>query len=433
MSGDSTETNAEVVQADRSRAPYLFVVLEGQRPVAGGARLCCEALDEIVIGRGETRGVEIAGRVATLTVPDRRMSTTHARIVRIAGGWELVDADSKNGCRVDDIDATRVALRDGAWIELGQTVLRFRTQLPHAAGLFVDAETRAPILGIVTLEPSFEDTLAALARLANSALSIAITGATGTGKELVARAIHEASARTGPFVAVNCAALSAGLVESQLFGHKKGAFSGALADHDGLIRSAHGGTLLLDEVADLPPQAQAALLRVLQEREVLPVGETRAVPVDVRFLSATHRDLTSLRPDLYARLAGHVATLPPIVARREDIGTIVATSLRKHRGAPATITIAAAVHLANAPWPHNAREIDHAIEAALALAGDVPLDVTHLPATEDDDDSTIRARLESLLVAHRGNISQIARDMGKARMQIQRWLKRWDLDPERFR
>src|SRR5262249_4010688 len=155
-------------------------------------------------------------------------------------------------CRVDGSSASRVALRDGAWIEIGQTVLRFRASLPHVATPWLDAELATPVLGIVTLEPSFDARLVALARLAPSNVSIVLGGATGTGKELVARAVPDASKRRGRFVAVNCAALPAGLVESQLFGHRKGAFSGALADHDGLVRAADGGTLLLDEIADLP-------------------------------------------------------------------------------------------------------------------------------------------------------------------------------------
>jgi transcriptional regulator with GAF, ATPase, and Fis domain len=287
--------------------------------------------------------------------------------------------------------------------------------------------------------PAFEDTLAQLARLAPSQLSIAITGETGTGKELVARAIHVASGRTGPFVAVNCAALSAGLVESQLFGHRRGAFSGAIADHVGLVRTADAGTLLLDEVGDLPLAAQAALLRVLQEREVVPVGETSAIPVDLRVIAATHRDLGALveanqfRADLLARITGHHEALPPLAARREDIGTIVASALQRHAAGEVQIAIDAAYELATAAWPHNARELDKAIEAALALAGDAPIGVEHLPARDAHVPDDLRSQLEALLVEHRGNVTRIAEVMGKARMQIQRWLKRFDLDPATYR
>jgi transcriptional regulator with PAS, ATPase and Fis domain len=359
--------------------------------------------------------------------------------VRGERGWELVDAGSKNGCRVDGEPATRAPLRDGSWIELGQTVLRFRAALP-ATTAWLDGETAPPVLDLVTLVPALADQLDELAKLAASNVSVLITGETGVGKELVARAIHAASGRAGPFVAVNCAALSEGLIESQLFGHRKGAFSGAVTDHDGFIRAAHGGTLLLDEIGDLPPLAQAALLRVVQEREVVPVGDTRGVAVDVRFVAATLHELAgTLRDDLYARLAGYVAKLPALSARREDLGAIVARAIRQHAGARADqIRIApeAAIRIATAPWPHNARELDKAIEVALALAGDDPtLSLAQLPAPELESagDAATRVRLEALLVEHKGNVTQVAREMGKARMQIQRWLKKYGLDPATFR
>jgi transcriptional regulator of acetoin/glycerol metabolism len=437
-------------------APYLFVVLEAARPLAGAARLRCDDLDEIVVGRGDPRHLvrraDSGRRVAALAIPDRRMSSVHARITRTPAGWELADAGSKNGCRVDGVPASRAALRDGAWLELGQTVLRFRTALSTppapAAAPWHDTDTAPPVLGIATAVPAFAAQLDALARLAPSRVSLLLSGATGTGKELLARGIHAASqlaGRPGPFVAVNCAALPEELVESQLFGHRRGAFSGALSDHQGLVRAADSGTLLLDEIGDLPLPAQAALLRVLQEREVLPVGATRPIPVDVRVIAATHHDLPALvaagefRADLYARLAGHVEALPPLAARREDIGTIVAAALRRHAGARAAalrLSLAAAARLVRAPWPANAREVDKAIEAALALAGDSPeIDAAHLPPppAATPDDAALRARLDALLVEHRGNISQIARELGKARMQVQRWLKRFALDPARYR
>lgn len=438
---DRTETNAiEHAHDDTRLVPYLFVVLEGGRPLAGGARLRCDGLDAISIGRGEPAGTSIEGRTAKLALPDRRMSTAHARIERAAHGWQLVDTGSKNGCRVDGVETPGTTLRDGAWIEVGQTVLRFRATLPEAAPVWLAAEHATPVLGQVTLVPQLAALLGELARLATSTVPLVLTGETGTGKELLARAVHQASGRGGPFVAVNCAALSTGLVESQLFGHTKGAFSGAITDHDGFVRAADGGTLLLDEVGDLAPPAQAALLRVVQEREVVPVGGTRGVPVDVRFIAATlHDPRARLREDLYARLAGYVAKLPALSARREDLGTIAATALRRHAGDRAgriRFTGQAALQLATSPWPHNARELDKAIEAALALVEGDELDVAQLPqpaSRELPGDAAARARLEALLAAHRGNISQVAREMGKARMQIQRWLKRFGLDPEAFK
>src|SRR5262249_27731601 len=160
-------------------------------------------------------------------------------------------------------------------------------------------------------------------------LSVLLFGETGTGKEVLAGAIHRTSARTGAFVAANCGALPAALVESQLFGHVRGAFTGAVRDGPGFVRAADRGTLFLDEIGDLAPPAQAALLRVLEEYEVVPVGTTRAVHVDVRVIAATHRPLDQMaergefRQDLYARLAGFVQRIPPLRERREDLGLLV--------------------------------------------------------------------------------------------------------------
>src|SRR5262249_4252107 len=161
-------------------------------------------------------------------------------------------------------------------------------------------------------------------------LSILLLGETGTGKEVLARSLHALSQRPGPFIAVNCGAIPENLVEGQLFGHVRGAFSGALKDEPGLVRAAQGGTLLLDEIGDLPASSQAALLRVLQESEVRPVGSTQTVKVDVRIIAATHRPLESLikgnafRHDLYARLAGFRFELAPLRKRKVDLGLLIA-------------------------------------------------------------------------------------------------------------
>ncbi len=451
-----TETAIEGVRADApAAAPYLFVVLEGQRPLAGGLAACLAEIDEVVIGRGERRGAEVEAidgrRILRVRVPDRRMSSTHARLRRGLTGWELHDAGAKNGCRVDGRTELRAQLRDGARLELGQSVLIVRDALAGRAGPAV-IDDPPPVCGVATLLPALAARLAELATLAPTRVPLVLGGETGTGKEVVARAVHAASGRAGAFVAVNCAALPAALVEGELFGHRKGAFSGAVEDRPGLIRAADGGTLLLDELGDLPAPAQATLLRVLQEREVLPVGETRPVAVDARVIAASLHDLDALvargalRADLHARLAGHVLTLPPLRARREDLGGLIAALLRRHAGARAaevTFTPEAVARLVAAPWPGNVRGLDKALETACALAQGQPIGVEHLrgvaaapaPAAAEaiDDDEALRARLLGLLAEHRGNISQVARAMGKARMQVQRWVKRLALDPSRFR
>jgi transcriptional regulator with GAF, ATPase, and Fis domain len=304
----------------------------------------------------------------------------------------------------------------------------------------------------LTLVPDLERELVRLVQVAPSTVTITVRGETGTGKEVVARAVHRLSRRPGDFVAVNCGALSDSLVESELFGHKKGAFSGAVEDHDGLVRSANGGTLLLDEIGDLPPASQAALLRVLQEQEVLPVGATRPLPVDLRVISATHHDLESLvesgrfRADLLGRVGGFRLDLPPLRERREDLGLLIGTLIERLSGPRAeevTLTEAAVRALYRYDWPHNVRELEKCLAAALVLASGRPIDVPHLspavragPPEDSDpalDDEALRARLVELLAQHDGNVSAVARAMGKARMQIHRWMKRFGLEPDQFR
>jgi transcriptional regulator with GAF, ATPase, and Fis domain len=220
------------------------------------------------------------------------------------------------------------------------------------------------------------------------------------------------------------------------------------------MRSADKGTLFLDEIADLPSGAQAVLLRALQESEVLPVGATRPVKIDVRVLAATHYDLQQqiakgeFRADLYARISGFTIRLPPLRERREDLGLLIGEILKRHTSDPVEITTAAARALFTYQWPMNVRELEKCLGTAVILASGQPIDVQHLPdwahpaqpaAPErpkpppTEDEIRQRDELLALLKEHRGNVSSIARAMGKARMQVQRWLKRFGLDAEEFR
>jgi DNA-binding NtrC family response regulator len=312
-----------------------------------------------------------------------------------------------------------------------------------------------------TLNPVLDLAMARVERIAHSRLSVLVLGETGTGKEGIARAVHQLSKRAGPFVAVNAAAIPPPLLEAQLFGHVKGAFSGALKDEIGFVRSAHEGSLFLDEIADLPASSQAALLRVLQNGEVTPVGSTRSVQVDVRIVAATHRDLTGLmaegifRRDLYARLAGFTHTMPLLQQRREDLGFLIGALLARHAGgASPTLRSEAARALFAYSFPLNVRELEQALAAALVLAAGEPIALQHLPeavqgaksaapplrsatsappeARSAEDDRAYRALVQALQET-RGNVSETARRMGKARQQIQRWLRRFELEPESFR
>jgi transcriptional regulator with GAF, ATPase, and Fis domain len=384
----------------------------------------------------------------------------------------LEDANSKNGTFVNGRTVTRAALVDGDVIEAGHVFFVFRdTQLlPKDGPLDVDAtslSSRAP--GLRTLVPHLAESFARLFLVAPADVSVVVHGESGTGKELVARGVHQLSGRSGPFVAVNCGALPSALVESELFGHKKGAFSGAIADRPGFVRGAHRGTLFLDEIGDLPPAAQPALLRVLQEREVVPVGATLPVPVDVRLISATHRSLDALvaeknfRADLFARLGGLTFELPPLRARREELGMIVSDLLAQVAPQPAgnvRFALEAGRALMLHDWPLNVRELEKCLGTAVVLATDGCIAVEHLPkgvreALEHDDGSVAlsepreqeedparalseaeerhRHELSVLFREHNGNISAVARALGKARVQVQRWVKRYGLDPASFR
>ncbi|MBV8063372.1 MAG: sigma 54-interacting transcriptional regulator, partial [Nevskia sp.] len=278
--------------------------------------------------------------------------------------------------------------------------------------------------------------------------------ASGTGKELLARALHAGSPRVArPFVAINCAAVPAELLESELFGHRRGAFTGAHADHPGLFRAADGGTVFLDEIGDMPPELQVKLLRVLQEREVRPVGETRTVPVDVRVLSATHRDLDaaiaagSFREDLYYRLNVVSLHLPTLEQRREDIPLLVTAQLAQlaAAGAPRRSYSAEAMALlVSAPWPGNIRQLFNVVERSVALApsrcigaaqlrrllGDQPV---ALPSLDEARSDFTRGYLRQLLEMSGGNISRAARLAGRNRTDFYKLMSRHGIDPAEFK
>jgi transcriptional regulator with GAF, ATPase, and Fis domain len=442
-------------------APYLFLLFRCDAPLEGTARFRIGSADTVVLGRGDRANLTRDGSSLRIDIPDGRMSGTHARLQRVLGEWMLEDAPSKNGTFIDGRRVDQTPLRDGAVLELGHSFLLFRTSLPATAAELVEGrslEQQAPALR--TLSPRLQTELERLILVAQSRVAMLLCGETGTGKELAARAIHDLSGRTGAFVAVNCGALPATLVESELFGFRKGAFSGATEDRLGLVRSADGGTLFLDEIGDLPLSAQAALLRVLQEEEVQPLGATKPVRVDLRVLAATHRNLEALaaeekfRTDLLARLSGYTLRLPPLRERREDFGLLVTTLLRRLAAdtSKVSFTSDALRFMLLHDWPLNVRELEKCLAAALALAPDRRIDVEHLPESLrtkpqpkpeqrsgeappglSEQDRQHREELIHHLREHRGNITAAAKAMGKPRTQVQRWLRRWNIDPLAFR
>ena len=459
MGTDRTLTQTRKPRKDGALGhPHLFLIFRCDRPLDGGARISLAGVDAVAVGRGASltlsRAQEDGSTVLRIAVPDPRMSTAHARLQRVLGSWVLADAGSKNGTFCEGRRIERMQVADGAVLELGHTFFLFRETVPEPADVVESPQAGRP-RGFATLVPAFASELERIERIARSSVPVLLSGETGTGKEVIARAIHALSGRPGPFHAVNCAAIAPNLVESELFGHRKGAFSGATEDHLGAVRTANHGTLLLDEIGDLPLPAQAALLRVLQESEVLPVGSAKTVPVDLRVVAATNRDLDGLaaaqrfRPDLLARLSGYRCTLPPLRERREDFGLLSAAILEQ-LGSPAlTFSVDAARALLRHRWPLNVRELEKCLSAAAVLAAGGQVEVEHLPEAirahpdEPDEpesdlpaegpDAERRDEILKLLKEHGGNVTAVARAMGKARTQVQRWLRRFRIDPLSFR
>ncbi len=278
--------------------------------------------------------------------------------------------------------------RDGSDLGIG-LILGDVTEITT---LLQERTTRQSLGQIVGRSARMQELYDLIFHVADSDASVLIRGESGTGKELVARAVHEASGRaSGPFVQVNCSALSENLLESELFGHVRGAYTGAVGDRRGRFEEAAGGTLFLDEIGDVSPVVQVKLLRVLQERVIERVGENRSVPVDVRVVSATNRDLEMLlatgrlREDFYYRIKVVSLAIPPLRERREDIPLLVAHFLDKlgqRDGRPQRpqISTGAMKRLMNHTWPGNVRELENAIEHGLVLCRGGLLEVEHLPA-----------------------------------------------------
>jgi two-component system response regulator GlrR len=308
--------------------------------------------------------------------------------------------------------------------------------------------------GMVSRSPLMQALIDDAKRVARTDSAVLITGASGTGKEVLARAIHRGSRRAErPFVAINCTAVPADLLESELFGHKRGSFTGAHADHPGLFRAAEGGVVFLDEIGDMPAELQAKLLRVLQEREVRPVGETRTIPVDVRVISATHRDLdayvksAAFREDLFYRLNVVSLHLPTLDERREDVPLLVAHRLAQlvADGAPRRVYSPEAMEtLVSAAWPGNIRQLFNVVEQNVALSPGRVIGAalvrkslgeqqSSLPSFDEARADFTRNYLRQLLELASGNISRAARLAGRNRTDFYKLLNRYGVDSSEFK
>ncbi len=307
---------------------------------------------------------------------------------------------------------------------------------------------------IITRSAAMEEKLAQAHMVAGTDARVLITGDSGTGKELLARAIHSASPRRNkPFVAINCSAMAENLLESELFGHEKGSFTGATRAHRGLFLAADGGTLMLDEIGDMPMRLQVKLLRVLQENLIRPVGGPDAIPINVRVISATHRDLQQLmsggqfREDLYYRLNVVHIEMPPLSRRREDIPLLVAhflAQIAKESGVRKIYAPEAVELLATADWPGNIRQLQNVVRQNVALSQTpiIPVELVQqslgggpgrLPSFDEARDEFTRSYLSQILQITGGNVSQAARLAKRNRTDFYKLLGRHQLTPEEFK
>jgi transcriptional regulator with AAA-type ATPase domain len=471
VTGEDTITSISLGRTGESESaaqPYLVVLAVSDDLQSPSSRHLLGEIDEVRFGRGPrsaTRTTIGATRILELRVPDPWMSSDHGRLLRGPVGWVLDDPRSKNGAVVNAQVTRQTIVTDGALIELGHTFLLFCEQpVEHsAASDLIEGELAVPSRALATFVGPLANGFAALNRLAQTPVSIVLLGETGTGKEVIARALHTLSGRTGAFMAVNCGALPAALVEAELFGHRRGAFTGAVGDRLGLIRSAEGGTLFLDEIGELPAASQAAFLRVLQEREVVPVGDDRPIKVDVRLCAATHRNLAELvergafRDDLFGRISGFTLALPPLSQRRADFGLLLHALLAEIPGANGIRFAPTALRaLLTHPWPLNIRALEKTLLTAVTLATEGIIQPSHLVelmrraalpdepeppspssprplATRDANDEALRERLVGLLTVHRGNVVAVSRVIGTRRTQIYRWARRLGIELDGFR
>ncbi|MFY0582752.1 sigma 54-interacting transcriptional regulator [Cystobacter fuscus] len=390
-----------------------------------------------------------------LRLSDPRVSGEHLEVWAEETGFGVRDLGSRNGTLYEGSRLGEARVRVGATFKLGRSFVRIQAE----GQPWEVTPSRARRFGeLVGESPAMRELFAVLEHVAPTDTTVLVQGETGTGKEGVARALHEASARRkGPFVAVDCGALPEGLVESELFGHVKGAFTGALAARAGAFARARGGTLFLDELAGIPPSVQARLLRVLEERRVRPVGGDAEQAVDVRVVAASRVDLSlavaegTFRSDLYYRLAVVTLTLPALRQRREDLALLVAELLRRRGFEPGAVRGPGLELLSGHDWPGNVRELRNVLERSLVLspgAGSferlrlslqpqgtgaeltLRTDLPFAEAKQAVVESFERHYLRDVLARAGGNLSEAARRAGVDRKHLRALARRHGLLPE---
>jgi DNA-binding NtrC family response regulator len=389
---------------------------------------------------------------------DRTASRHHFEIQYTERGYLLVDLNSTNGTFLDGRRIERAYLSSGSQIRAGSSTLAFA---PMDEEVAVEPDSEGRLGGMVGQSVKMRQIFGLIKKIAPMDVSVVIQGETGTGKELVARAVHDLSKRKkDPFVVLDCGAIPPNLIESELFGHEKGAFTGAVSSRPGAFERAQGGTIFLDELGELRLDLQPKLLRVLENREVRRVGGNDVIEIDVRVICATNRDLVkeiqsgNFREDLYFRLSVINIQLPPLRQRKDDIPFILKAamgdpeSISKHgrkRFTPAALSL-----LMSYPWPGNVRELMNVVSHVLTFSDGEEIDVHHLPpriqgqqkespvpfnehlsfkdAKEQLLENFEREYINQVLKRCEGNISRAARESGLHRKSIERLVKKYQLD-----
>jgi transcriptional regulator with GAF, ATPase, and Fis domain len=462
-----------------ARLPVVLCVGSGESLASLRSPRFVTFSDRLEIGRRPSDG----DSGASLVLPDRTVSSVHARITRVlqAGeGFTIEDLGSTNGTHVDGKQIVGpTPLRNGSLIFIASQVLVFRLVTPAEFTALKEEEIR-PLTQLPTLSPAMAVITSKLRLLARSSAEILLVGETGVGKEVFANAIHAASGRNGPLVAINCAAIPRELVESELFGYEKGAHSTAQGRKPGLVELADGGTLFLDEIGDMPIELQAKLLRFLQDRRFTPLGSTRIIEANVRVIAATSRVTLEkgahVQEALLGRLGAQPIVLPPLRDRPEDVGRLTAHFLGQvAEGRALEPEAFHALTLHN--WPLNVRELSKVVTEAEVLSRSVQaIGLEHLPdaitatlqidPNEPLDDTSVdppdarersftdsggfrdgdapaatrvrrpaptRQELVALLGEFKGSVAQVARRLDRQYAVVWRCIQRYGIDAATFR
>ncbi len=432
--GTSLRAAGEAVETE----PARLRVREG-----GRERVLALACDAVTVGKDPSNDIVLL---------DPFVSARHLRLERRQGRWRLRDLGSTNGTFLGGVRVTEAEIPPGAPLTLGDTEI----VLEPAADLRPGRATAFE--GMISGHPAMRQMFELVERVATADAAVTILGETGTGKELVARALHHLSGRReAAFIPVNCSAIAESLIESELFGHEKGAFSGAERLRKGAFEEADGGTIFLDEIGELPLDLQPKLLRTLELGEVKRVGASRPLNVNVRVVAATHRDLRAqvragkFREDLFYRLCVVPVTIPPLRARRSDVRALADHFLARAapRGLALRFSEEALAKMESYDWPGNVRQLKNVVQRALLFRGEglaIPAsvvtfeDARGLPAGGGDDDTLYvrgltmedleREAIRLSLRRHRGKRAAVVKELGIAKSTVMKRIAQWGLQDE---